>query len=103
MNKFPYAEIDRKHDDSFYAELIKRGYKPVTDKKIEKLYATIRRVAIKYGYTVESTFWTSLNMENIYKEVTYAYGYSMLTRKARLDLMWSFLTHVKMEIGRAHV
>ena len=98
MNKFPYIEIDRKHDDSFYAELIRRGYKPVTNKKIEKLYATIRKVAINYGYTVESTFWTSLNMENIYKEVAYAYGYSMLTRKARLDLMWSFLTHVKMEI-----
>ena len=100
MTKLPSDEvtIDPK-TDSFYDRLTQDGY--ISQKTtLPHIYETIRRKSIDYGYTNESTAWTSINMVNIYHDVMAAFEYSsgFFKRYAKVVLNFSFESQVKRQI-----
>ncbi len=87
-------------NDSFYDDLIGKGYTTKENKNFPLLYEAIREAAKDYKYTAESKAWTSINMANIYMDVMNKCGYSnnMYYRYAYLILTWTFESQVKKEI-----
>ena len=100
MNLIPRGMVKiNPKNDSFYNSLKSQQF---TDREndVPKIYATIRQKEINYGYTHKSTPWTSINMANVYMDVMKEFGYTtnIYKRYARLELVWSFESHVKREI-----
>ncbi len=100
MTKLPSENVMvYPEDDSFHEDLIEQGY--TADKKdVPLLYETIRDDAKDFGYTCESTAWTSINMANIYMNVMNKLGYdtNVFNRYAYLVLTWSYKSQVINDI-----
>ena len=86
-------------NDSFYTKFLNKGYL-ASNSTVPQIYADIRREPISYGYDRESTAWVSFNMDNIYDNVMYNYGYSK--HKSTMVILWSFESQVKKEIDAGY-
>ncbi len=88
-------------DDSFYDDLIGNGYTTRENKDFPLLYETIREAAKGFGYTCESSAWTSINMANVYMNAMNKSGYytNVFYRYAYLVLTWSYESQVIREIN----
>ncbi len=101
MSKLPSETIvAHPENDSFYDDLIEKGYTTKDRKNFPLLYETIRDAAKDFGYTSESTAWTSINMANIYMNTMNKLGYdnNIFCRYAYLVLTWSYESQVIREI-----
>ncbi len=103
MKKLPTGEIKIIPENDYFYKSVIRNYSGY-EVKVPKIYEKIRKNAINYGYTTESTVISSLNMANIFTNTMRDFGYSTKTfqKYANMVIFWSFGSQVKSEIDAGY-
>ncbi|MDE5767053.1 MAG: hypothetical protein K2H56_00745 [Malacoplasma sp.] len=103
MKKLPTGEIKIIPENDYFYKSVIRNYSGY-EVKVPKIYEKIRKNAINYGYTTESTVISSLNMANIFTNTMRDFGYSTKTfqKYANMVIFWSFGSQVKAEIDAGY-